>query len=84
MSIYNIATLLNDALKKLARECISLDDVYNECDKYSRPKLLHKEDKCIRTVEESLEVVAKNLRDLRRRLKQILKEIQEEQRKEAE
>ena len=27
MSIYNIATLLNDALKKLARECISLDDV---------------------------------------------------------
>ena len=58
--------------------------MYDECDKCSRPKHLHKEDECIRTVEESLEVVAKNWRDLRRRLKQILKEIQEEQRKEAE
>ena len=35
-------------------------------------------------MEEGLEVVAKNWRDLRRRLKPILKEIQDERWKEAE
>ena len=74
----------NNALKKQAKECISLDDMYDECDKCGRPTLLHKEEECTRTVEEGLEVVAKNWRDLRRRLKPILKEIQEERKKEAE
>ena len=68
----------NDNLKKLAKECISLDNVYNECDKCGRPTLLHKEDECTRTVEEGPEVVAKNWRNFRRTLKPILKEIQEE------
>ena len=83
MSIYNLATLLNDALKKLAKECISLDDVYDECDKCGRPTLLHKEEECTRTVEEGLKVVAKNWRDLRK-LKPIFNEIQEERKKEVE
>ena len=38
----------------------------------------------MRTVDEGLEVVAKSWRDLRRRLKPILKEIQDERRKEVE
>ena len=32
MSIHNLATMSNDRLKKLAQECISLDDVYEEYD----------------------------------------------------
>ena len=38
----------------------------------------------LRDVEKGLEVVAKNWRDLRWRLKPILKEIQDERQKEAE
>ena len=74
----------NKALKKLAKECIFLNDVYDECDECGRPTLLHKEEECTRDVDEGLKVVAKNWRDLRRRLKPILKEIQEERRREAE
>ena len=77
MYIYNIATLSNDNLKKLAKEFILLDNLYNECDECGRPTLLHKEEECTRTVNEGFEVVAKNWRDLRRRLKPILKEIQD-------
>ena len=65
MSIYNLVTMLNDALKKVVKELISLDDVYDECDECGRPTLLHKEDECMRDVEEGLEVIAKNWRDLR-------------------
>ena len=65
MSIYNLATLSNDNLKKLARECISLDVVFDECEECGRPTLLHKEEVCMRDVEEGLEVIAKNWRDLR-------------------
>ena len=65
----------NDNLKKLVKECISLDDIYDKCEECGRPTLLHEEDICTRTVEEGLEVVAKNWRDSRRRLKPILKEI---------
>ena len=75
MSTYNLATLSNDNLKKLAREYILLDDVYDKCEESGRPTLLHKEDVCTRDVEEGLEVIAKNWRDLRQRLKPILKEI---------
>ena len=74
----------NDNLKKLVKECISLDNIYDKCEECGRPTLLHEEDVCTRTVEEGLEVVAKNWRDLRRRLKPILKEIQDERQKEAE
>ena len=84
MSIYNIGNMSKDTLKKLAEECISLNDVYDECSNCGRPTLLHKEDECTRTVEETAEVVAKNWSDLRKRLKPILKEIQGERRKEAE
>ena len=75
MSIYNLATLSNDILKKLAKECVSLDDVYDECEECRRPTLLHKEEACTRDVDEGLDVIAKNWRDLRWRLKPILKEI---------
>ena len=74
----------NEALKKLAKECVSLDDVYDECEECERPTILHKEEECTRDVKEGLEVVAKNWRDLRRRLKPILKQIQEERMKEDE
>ena len=74
MSIYNLATLSNDALKRLAKECILPDDMYNECDKCGRPTLLHKEEECTRDVDEGLEAVVKNWRYFRR-LKPILKEI---------
>ena len=66
MLIYNITTLSNKDLKKLANEFITLDDVYDECDECRRP---------------GIEVVAKNWRDLKRRLKLILKEIKIEMKK---
>ena len=46
--------------------------------------MLYKEDECTRDVDEGLEVIAKNWRDLRWRLKPILKEIKEERMKESE
>ena len=75
MSIYNIATLSD--LKKFSSEYISIDDVYNKCDECGRPVILHQdqEGECTRDIDESLEVVAKNWRDLKRHLKPILKEI---------
>ena len=75
MSIYNLVTMSNDTLKKLVKELIALDNVYDEC---GRPVLLHKEEECTRDVYEGLEVIVKNWRDLRRQLKPILREIQEE------
>ena len=80
MLIYNIAKLSNKDLKKLASEYILLDDVYDECDECGRPVILHQdqEEECTRNVDESLEVVAKNWRDLKRRLKLILKKIKSE------
>ena len=74
----------DENLKKLVKQLISLDDVYDQCDECRRPILLHKEEEYTRDVEEGLEVVAKNWRYLRRRLKLILKEIQEERKKEDE
>ena len=74
----------NETLKKLVKDLIPLDNVYGECDECGRPTLLHKEDECMRDVEEGLEVIAKNWRDLRQRLKPILREIKEERKKEAE
>ena len=41
MSILNLATKSNDRLKKLAQECISLDDVYDKCENCGCPVLLH-------------------------------------------
>ena len=86
MSIYNLPTLSNKDLKKLVNEYISLEDIYDECDECGRPVILHQNpsEECTRSVDESLEVVAKNLRDLRRRLKPILKEIKEERMKKKE
>ena len=71
-------------LKKLAREYILLNDVYDKFDECGRPTLLHKEEICARDVDEGLEVIAKNWRDLRRTLKPIWKEIRYEIEKEAE
>ena len=50
----------NDALKKLVRELVSLDDVYDKCDKCGIPVILHQEEECTRDVDEGLEVIAKN------------------------
>ena len=76
----------NDKLKKLAQECISLDDVYDECENCGRPVLLHLDvaEDCTRSVEETAEVVAKSWQDLRKRLKPLLKQIKEERQKEQE
>ena len=40
--------------------------------------ILHREEECTRNIDEGLEVTAKNLRDLKSRLKPILKQIKEE------
>ena len=61
-----------------------MNDVYDECNECRRPILFHKEEEYMRDIKEGLKVVAKNWRDLRRRLKPILKEIQEERKKENE
>ena len=86
MSIYNLQTLSNKDFKKLVNEYISLDDIYDECDECGRPVILHQNpsEECTRSVDESLEVVAKNWRDLRRCLHPIQKEIKEERTKEKE
>ena len=46
--------------------------------------ILHQEEECTRDVDEGLEVIAKNWRDLKKRLKPILKDIKEEREKEKE
>ena len=84
MSIYNLATLSIKEIKKLASECVSLNNVYDKCDKCGRPVLLHKQEEYTRNVDECLKVVAINWRDLRRWMKPILKEIQTERKKEEE
>ena len=86
MSILNLATKSNDRLKKLAQECISLDDVYDKCENCGCPVLLHPDrtKDCRRSVEETAEVVAKNWRDLKKRLKPLFKQIKEERQKEEE
>ena len=81
MSIHNIAKLSNKDLKKLASEYISLDDVYDECEECGRPVILHQQEECTRDVEEGLEVIANNWRDLKKWLKPILKEIKLEREK---
>ena len=84
MLIYNIAKLSNKDLKKLASEYISLDDVYDECEECGRPVILHMTEECTRDVDEGLEVIAKNWRDLKKWFKPILKEIKEDREKEKE
>ena len=65
MSIYNIAKLSNKDLKNFASEYISLDNVYDECKECGRPIILHQEKECTRYVDEGLEVIVKNWRDLK-------------------
>ena len=79
-TIYNLATLSDNDLKKLVGEYISLRDIYDECEDFGRPILLHKEpgEECMRDSDEELEVIAKNSHDLKRRLKPIIKDIEEE------
>ena len=86
MSIYNLQTLSNIDLRKLVNEYIPLDDVYNECDDIGRPVILHlnPSEECTWNLDLSLEVVAKNWKELRRRLKPILKDIKQERMKEKE
>ena len=83
MSIHDLAMMSNGKLKKLAQECISLDDVYDKCENCGQTILLHQEgdSDCTRTVEKTAETVAKNQSDLKKRLKPILKEIKEERQK---
>ena len=82
MSIYNLQTLSAKDLKKLVSEYITLSDIsyLDECDNYGRPNLLHKEpgEECARDSDEGLEVIANNWHDLKRRLKPIIKDIEEE------
>ena len=82
MSIYNLQTLSAKDLKMLVSEYVYLSDIsyLDKCDICGRPILLHKEpgEECTRDSDEGLEVIAKNWRELKRRLKPILKEIEEE------
>ena len=82
MLIYNIAQLSNADLKKLASEYISLDDVYDGCEDCGRPVILYRTEECTQDVEETLEVVDKNWRDLKKRLKPVPKQIKAERDKE--
>ena len=77
---YNIVQLSNKYLKKLVSEYISLRDIYDECDNCGRPVLLHQNpgEECTRESDEGLEVIAKNWHDLKKWLKLILKDIEEE------
>ena len=74
-SIYNIAKLSNKDLKKIVSEYISLEDIYDGCDNCGRPVILYQDpgEACTRYVDEGLEVIAKNWKDLKRRLKPFLK-----------
>ena len=85
-TIYNIAKLSNKDLSKLVSEYISLEDIYDECDQCGRPVILHQDPggECTRESDEGLEVIAKNLLDLKKRLKPILKDIKEDRAKEKE
>ena len=72
MSINNLATMANDKFKKLVQNCISLDNVYDECENCGQPTLLYQEESdCTWTVEETLEIVAKKWSNLKRRLKPL-------------
>ena len=63
-----------------------MEDIYDECEQCGRPVILHQEpgEECTRDSDEGLEVIAKNWRDLKKRLKPILKDIKEERAKEKE
>ena len=80
LTIYNIVKLSNKDFKKLVSEYISLEDIYDECDKCGRPILLHQEpsEECTREVDEGPDVINKNWSMLKKHLKPILKEIKEE------
>ena len=59
--IYTIVQLSNKDLKKLVSDYISLDDIYDECDKCGRPILLHQQpgEECTREVYEGPDVIKK-------------------------
>ena len=59
---------------------MSIEDIYDEYDQCGRPVLLHKDpgEECTRYSDEGLKVIAKNWRDLKKRLKPIMKEIKAE------
>ena len=79
-TIINLATLSDKDLKKLVSEYISLRDIYDECEECGRPILRKKKlgEECTKDSDKGLEIIAKNWRDLKRRLKPIIKEIEEE------
>ena len=83
LTIRNIVQLSNKDLKKLVSEYISLEDIYDECDKCGRPINLHQEPdaECTRDVDEGRDVIKENWSLLKKRLKKILKEIKEERSK---
>ena len=72
-SVYNIAKLSNKDLKKLVSEYISLEDIYDQCDKCGRPILLLQkpDEECTRESDEGLDVVNKNWSILRNVLNQF-------------
>ena len=85
-TIYDIVQLSNTDLKKLVSDYISLEDIYDECEKCGRPILLHLQprEEYKREVDEGLDMIAKNWSLLKKRLKPILKEIKEGRLKEKE
>ena len=85
-TIYDIVQLSHKDLKKLVIEYVSLEDIYDECDKCGRPIISHQEPDAeyTREVYEGPDVINKNWSLLKKRLKPILKEIKEEMLKEKE
>ena len=61
-TIYDIVQLSNKDLKKLVSDYISLEDIYDECEKCGRPILLHQQpgEECTREVDEGPYVIIKN------------------------
>ena len=78
--------LSNKDLKKLVSDYISLEDIYDHCEKCGRPILLHQQqDKEFTSeVDEGPDIINKNWSILKKHLKPILKEIKEERSKEKE
>ena len=65
--------LSNKDLKKLVSEYISLEDIYDQCEKCERPVILHQQpdEECTREVDEGPDVIIKNWRLLKKRLNQF-------------
>ena len=59
MSIVDLDLMSNNELKKRVASLVSLEDWAEECSKYGRPSLLHREGACTRQEQEPPDMVNK-------------------------